>query len=208
MKTGTFPLGELLPGYMASCPTRRPERFRSDVEATHAFTKNPERAPEDLRLWVVSNLASAARRPASRFAGHNGHHLDEHELIHMAVCHALGRLDRFRGSSLRSWATKVASNALVSALRGWRPHVQDPEAEIDDLPGHDQDPSQQAMQNEELERLHAGIRQLPPNMRSTILLHLTGATTIEIARALHLTRRGVNWRLEHARQLLRSMLSA
>ena len=106
------------------------------------------------------------------------------------------------GSNFRAWAWRVARNLLIDSYR--RSHREraaawlDPEI-IERLPASD-DPHEESLRRQRLRHVAAGLRQLPEELASLILMRdLAGWSYTEIAEALDLPVGTVKSRLNRAR---------
>jgi len=106
------------------------------------------------------------------------------------------------GSNFMAWAWRVARNLLIDSYR--RSHREraaawlDPEI-IERLPASD-DPHEESLRRQRLRLVAAGLRQLPEELASLILMRdLAGWSYTEIAEALDLPVGTVKSRLNRAR---------
>ena len=106
------------------------------------------------------------------------------------------------GSNFMAWAWRVARNLLIDSYR--RSHRErtaawlDPEI-IERLPASD-DPHEESLRRQRLRHVAAGLRQLPEELASLILMRdLAGWSYTEIAEALDLPVGTVKSRLNRAR---------
>src|SRR5206468_2580717 len=123
------------------------------------------------------------------------------------TCHALRRLDRFRGFSLKTWASRVTERFCISLTRGWRSHesIEDPLFQA--LPSAQPGPLALLLMDEDMGMLHASIQKLPPKMQFVVLLDLEGTPNAAIADLLGITERAARWRRKRAHALLHKMLA-
>jgi len=105
--------------------------------------------------------------------------------------------DRYRSSSsFAVWMYSIARNHLVDHYRSLRPATQ---VELDDLPDQRPDPVEAVIDCEQNEQLLAGIRALPEEQRTTLLLKLeTGLKMEEIATVTGTSSETVKSRLRYA----------
>lgn len=113
------------------------------------------------------------------------------------------------GSNFMAWAWRVARNLLIDSYR--RSHREraaawlDPEI-IERLPASD-DPHEESLRRQRLRHVAAGLRQLPEELASLILMRdLAGWSYTEIAEALDLPVGTVKSRLNRARLELATVI--
>jgi RNA polymerase sigma-70 factor (ECF subfamily) len=105
--------------------------------------------------------------------------------------------DRYRApSSFTVWMYAIARNHLVDHYRSLRPAAQ---AELDELSDQNPGPVEAVIDYEQNEQLLAGIRALPEEQRTTLLLKLeTGLKLEEIAMVTGTSSETVKSRLRYA----------
>jgi len=105
--------------------------------------------------------------------------------------------DRYRASSsFTVWMYAIARNHLVDHYRSLRPAAQ---AELETLQDHSPGPVEAVIDCEQNEQLLAGIRALPEEQRTTLLLRLeTGLKMEEIATVTGTSSETVKSRLRYA----------
>lgn len=105
--------------------------------------------------------------------------------------------DRYRSSSrFTVWMYAIARNHLVDHYRSLRPAAQ---VELEELPDQRPGPVEAVIDCEQNERLLAGIRALPEEQRTTLLLKLeTGLKMEEIATVTGTSGETVKSRLRYA----------
>ena len=122
----------------------------------------------------------------------------------------------FRGGSFRSWLLRIVTNACYDELRHEkrRPassleslYVEDPTPDAD-LPPSQLESPEAFVQRRELNRaIQAGIAQLPPDQRTTLVLSdVQGMSYEEIAEATGANLGTVKSRLSRARARLRDLI--
>ena len=151
---------------------------------------------------IRTGLGPALTRVVASYARPGADHDDLAQEVAFAVWNAL---PTFRGDcSERAFVLRVAHNRGMHHLFRRRPTTAAAELErrADPAPG----PELAASQRQEVERLFAAIRTLPPAHRQVLTLALEELPHAEIAEVLGLSVSNVAVRLFRARTALRSAL--
>jgi RNA polymerase sigma-70 factor (ECF subfamily) len=131
----------------------------------------------------------------------------QEELLQDILVQLWSSIPSFRGESNSStWVYRVALNTALAGQRAARKRRQRyrPLLEV----GEKADPggSPVAQQADMVEKLYAGIRQLPEADRSLVLLHLDGLSYREMADILGISESNVGASLTRARKKLAELL--
>lgn len=141
------------------------------------------------------------------------------DLVQDTLHRALDRASRFApGTNLRAWLRRMMSNLAVDEWRKRKDHLQvavDPATlpapagcQYDDR-GEEGDRAGAAWAHLSSEEVHAAIRRLSPNLRTTFELHYQWQRRYEdIAGELRIPVPTVGTRLRRARERLRLLLSS
>jgi|SRR5580700_2340443 RNA polymerase sigma-70 factor, ECF subfamily len=132
---------------------------------------------------------------------------DTEDLTQETFLRAWNRIDSFqRGSNLRSWLLKIASNAFFDQKRRKKRSKTQPLDEFEpagraDAPGHDLEVAQQAA------RVREAMRKL--SKLTCMVFHLRaveGLSFREIAEVAATTEQSARWHMHHARTKLLELL--
>lgn len=144
----------------------------------------------------------ALTRVVASYARPGADHDDLAQEIAMALWRAL---PGFRGECPeRAFVLRIAHNRGLAFL--FRRPRHEPDAELEHKPDPAPRPEEQVAQREQVERLFAAIRALPPQYRQVLTLALEELPHAEIATVLGISAENVAVRLSRARAALRERL--
>jgi RNA polymerase sigma-70 factor (ECF subfamily) len=154
---------------------------------------------------LLAEHGAALRRVAATYEYDPSRREDLLQEIALAVWRAL---PRFRGEcGERAFVLRVAHNRGLT--HGWRARRHTLPLETISEP-HDArpDPERLAVAAQEVDRLFAALRSLPPLQRQVLALALEGLPAREAAQVLGTSENNVAVRLSRARKALRTALAA
>jgi RNA polymerase sigma-70 factor (ECF subfamily) len=143
------------------------------------------------------------RRLYSLAYHYTGNHERSQEIAQEAFLKAYMGFNRFRGEAqVYTWLYRIVVNLCIDERRRHRPK----EVPIDDLPLSDGfDPDRRERQL----LLQEALEQLPPALRSCLVLHdMEGFSYQEIARTLHVPLGTIMSRMNTARKRLRQIIES
>lgn len=137
------------------------------------------------------------------------------DVVQEAHLNAFAALDRFRGdSSFATWITRIALNAALGRLRGWRPTVgldkfeRNEEARVIIFPTAHLNPEQDMARSQVRDLLEQVIEELPDPFRIVLVLRdVEDLSVEETAEHLGLKPATVKTRLHRARKMMRAGLA-
>lgn len=174
----------------------------------------PDPAPSDAELiaaWRRGDEAAAAElvrrhaRAVARFLSASGAGDDVEDLVQETFYRAFRRIESFRGgSSFRTWAMSIGSNALKDLRRRAR---RRPVVALDDHEVADStDPHAELVTSEVAHRIQTELTRLPRMQREVFLLRAQqGLEYEEIAAALGTTVGAARVHYHHAVQRLKKV---
>jgi RNA polymerase sigma-70 factor (ECF subfamily) len=126
------------------------------------------------------------------------------DLAQEAFLKALANLDRFAaGTNFRAWLFRIAHNAFANQHRAARPRASLP----DDLAAAEQDPHEQLVCREALEKLAEAVAELPAEFKAALLLRVEEELSFrQIADVMGITEPTARWRVFEARKRLMERL--
>ena len=149
---------------------------QSDGELIEAIAVGDRTAFEEL----YGRYARAVLGLALRRLGDRGRAEDASQEAFVAIWRSARTYDRERGAGA-PWLYTVARNAITDGLR----RTPEPAAELDDGPGREPDPAEQAEASWQAWRVHRALEVLPKHERPVIeLAYWRGLSQSEIAEVL------------------------
>jgi RNA polymerase sigma-70 factor (ECF subfamily) len=148
--------------------------------------------------------------------------LDASDIVQKTLLEAYQGLASFRGQSateLKAWLRAILTHNFTDAVRKFGPevsHEQSLQAAVEEsslrlepwLAAEQSSPSQQAMRQEQLQRLAQALAQLLPDERTAVeMKHLQGRSVAEIAERLGRTEEAVGGLLRRGLSKLRQLLA-
>lgn len=174
----------------------------ADVELARRATSGDE----DARRVVASRLLDKVRNTASYLAGGNP---DADDYAQMALIEILGALPSFRGgSSLESWAGRIAARTIMRQLRRmrWRRGFWDHGAEPE--PVFENTAEMDAANRAVSKRLATLLGKLSPKQRNAVVLQsLLGYSLEEVCEMTKSNPNTVKYRLRVGRARLRELIA-
>lgn len=186
------------------------ESQRDDERASRLIAsaqRGDARAFNELAAAVVDGIYTVAYRTVGRtdLAA---------DVVQETLLSAFHHIRSFRGGSFRAWLTRIAVNKSYDALRSIQRRREDP---IDNLaPGDDEptgpttpdDPVETALAAELRRHLQAGLRELPVDQRTAVVLFdVEGYSYEEIAYITGVAVGTVKSRISRGRARLRELLA-
>lgn len=137
------------------------------------------------------------------------------DVVQETLLSAFHHIRSFRGGSFRAWLTRIAVNKSYDALRSIQRRREDP---IDDLapgdegepsvPAATDDPAEAALATELRRSIHAGLKGLPVDQRTAVVLFdVEGYSYEEIAYIAGVAVGTVKSRISRGRARLRELLA-
>ena len=140
-----------------------------------------------------------------------GHPEDAEDVAQDAFLSAYRAFGRFRGQSrVSTWLYRITVNAALMKLRKEKNARTLTQTGLDEMeiPDWDETPERAAASSELGEHLQKGISQLPPDLRTAVVLRdVEGLSNTEAAEIIGITISSLKSRLHRARLLLRKYLS-
>lgn len=150
------------------------------------------------------DLMRAHQRIVLRLVGLYANDAEERKDLEQEVLlQAWKGFDSFRGDAkFSTWLHRVALNTILTQKR--RPRVVERRDRLDHLPDAVHDPGKA---NDDSERLHRAMFQLPETDRALIALHLEGFDNGEVADVMGITTNHVGVKLHRIKQRLSELLT-
>jgi len=156
-------------------------------------------------------------RPVVAFFTRRGFSLDEsQDLAQETFLRVFKNMDSFRGeSAIETWLFQIAGNLYKNTLRSLQTQKRDAQEvslesseAVLELGTRDSDALRAILTQEQSQRLHKALEDLPPQMRQAVYLRVDGDLKYrEIADVMHITIETVKAHLYQARQKLRDRLA-
>ena len=169
--------------------------------------REKEVAPKDFDM-IVEKYADFVYNVAFRMMGTPE---DAEDVSQDAFISAYRAFDRFRGESrVTTWLYRITVNAALMKLRKEKRARTLTKTGLEDVDVVDWDagPERLAVTSELGEKLHEGIAQLQPELRSSVVLRdVEGLSNDEAAEVLGITVSSLKSRVHRGRIILREYLS-
>jgi RNA polymerase sigma-70 factor (ECF subfamily) len=136
-----------------------------------------------------------------------GNDHDAQDVVQDACVRALRAFDQYRGGDARAWLLAIVRNTAFTWIKS-RKNVQELDDEVHEAVDEQIDPQAILMRATDAQRVRQAIEQLPPELRSVIVLReMEELSYKEIAGALEVPIGTVMSRLSRGRERLATLLT-